>query len=56
MAMLAPSAANPEMAEAQLSATDYARERGAEVVALTVPQPMTVRINLYAASAPSPPR
>jgi N-acyl-D-aspartate/D-glutamate deacylase len=45
--VLAPSAANPEMAEAQLSATDYARERGAEVVALTVPQPMTVRINLY---------
>ncbi|MBW1885173.1 MAG: amidohydrolase family protein, partial [Deltaproteobacteria bacterium] len=46
--VLAPSGSNPEMAENQLSATDYARERGAEVLALTVPQPMTVRINLYA--------
>jgi len=31
---------------AQLSASDYARERGGEVVALAIPQPMTVRINL----------
>ncbi len=44
---LAPSVANTEMIEAQLSASDYARARGAEVVALTVPQPMTVRLNLY---------
>ena len=44
--VLAPAAANQEMVEAQLSATDYARERGAEVVALTVPQPMQVRLNL----------
>ncbi len=44
--VLAPAAANQEMIEAQLSATDYARERGAEVVALTVPQPMQVRLNL----------
>jgi N-acyl-D-aspartate/D-glutamate deacylase len=44
--VLAPSAGNESMVEAQLSATDYARERGAEVVALTVPQAMTVRINL----------
>ena len=45
--VLAPSSANPEGMPAQLSATDYARERGAEVIALTVPQPMTVRINLH---------
>jgi N-acyl-D-aspartate/D-glutamate deacylase len=44
--VLAPSAGNREMVEAQLSATDYARARGAEVVALTVPQAMQVRINL----------
>ena len=44
--MLAPSAGNESMVEAQLSATNYARERGAEVIALTVPQAMTVRINL----------
>ena len=46
--VLAPTSANPELVDAQLSATDYARERGAEVVALTVPQPMTIRINLHA--------
>jgi N-acyl-D-aspartate/D-glutamate deacylase len=44
--VLAPAAANQDVVEAQLSATDYARERGAEVVALTVPQPMQVRLNL----------
>jgi N-acyl-D-aspartate/D-glutamate deacylase len=44
--VLAPSAGNAEMIEQQLSASDYARERGAEVVALTVPQAMQVRINL----------
>jgi N-acyl-D-aspartate/D-glutamate deacylase len=44
--VLAPSAGNREMVEQQLSASDYARERGAEVVALTVPQAMQVRINL----------
>jgi N-acyl-D-aspartate/D-glutamate deacylase len=46
--VLAPQADGSEIAEAQLSATDFARERGAEVLALTVPQPMTVRINLKA--------
>jgi N-acyl-D-aspartate/D-glutamate deacylase len=44
--VLAPSAANPRLVEAQLSASDFARARGAEVVALTVPQAMSVRINL----------
>ncbi|MCE2389887.1 MAG: D-aminoacylase [Proteobacteria bacterium] len=33
-------------ADAQLSASDHARERGGEVVALTVPQSMTIRLNL----------
>ncbi len=37
-----------QMNRKQLAATDEARAKGAEVVALTVPQPMTVRINLYA--------
>jgi N-acyl-D-aspartate/D-glutamate deacylase len=46
--VLAPSSANTQLIEEQLSATDYARERGAEVLALTVPQPITVRINLHA--------
>jgi N-acyl-D-aspartate/D-glutamate deacylase len=46
--VLAPTAANPQLVEDQLSASDYARERGAEVLALTVPQAMTVRINLHA--------
>ena len=44
--VLAPSASNGDYVAAQLSATDYARERGAEVLALTVPQAMSVRINL----------
>jgi N-acyl-D-aspartate/D-glutamate deacylase len=45
--VLAPSAANPRLVEAQLSASDFARAQGAEVVALTVPQAMSVRINLH---------
>jgi len=44
--VLAISAGNEESTEANLQATDYARERGAEVIALTVPQAMTIRINL----------
>jgi N-acyl-D-aspartate/D-glutamate deacylase len=46
--VLAPSSQSPELVDAQLSTSDYARERGAEVIALTVPQPMSVRINLHA--------
>jgi N-acyl-D-aspartate/D-glutamate deacylase len=46
--VLVPNAANIAHAEEQLKATDIARARGAEVVALTVPQPMTIRINLHA--------
>ena len=34
--------------ENQLSATDVARAQGGEVLALTVPQPITLRINLHA--------
>jgi N-acyl-D-aspartate/D-glutamate deacylase len=44
--VLAPTALAPQYTEAQLSASDYAAERGASVLALTVPQPPTVRINL----------
>ena len=46
--VLAPSSHNVEMVDQQLAATDIAREMGAEVIALTVPQPMTIRINLHA--------
>jgi N-acyl-D-aspartate/D-glutamate deacylase len=45
--VLAVSAGSEEMVQANLGATDYARERGAEVIALTVPQAMTIRINLH---------
>lgn len=44
--VLVPNAQNLAHAEGQLAATDIARKRGAEVIALTVPQPMTIRINL----------
>ncbi|MEE3328703.1 MAG: amidohydrolase family protein [Myxococcota bacterium] len=45
--VLTPSADNQEMTSAQLAASDYARSRGAEVLALTVPQPISVRLNLH---------
>lgn len=45
--LLAPSSQDPELVEAQLSAGDYAAARGATVLALTVPQTPTVRINLH---------
>jgi len=44
--VLAPTSQSAEMVEAQLGAGDYAAERGATVIALTVPQTPTVRINL----------
>jgi len=40
------TASNGSYVAAQLSATDYARARGAEVIALTVPDSTTLRINL----------
>lgn len=43
---VAVTAGNQEYVEAQLSATDHARSRGAEVIALTVPDNTTLRINL----------
>ncbi len=44
--VMAASSHNREQTERQLAATDLARARGPEVVALTVTQPMTIRINL----------
>jgi N-acyl-D-aspartate/D-glutamate deacylase len=44
--VLAPNAIAPQYTENQLSASDYAAERGAVVVALTPPATPTVRINL----------
>ncbi len=41
------AAGDAELMENQLSATDLARRNGGEVLALTVPQPITLRINLY---------
>lgn len=35
----------PDMYRSQLAASDYARERGGKVVALTLPQVMTLRLN-----------
>ena len=44
--VLAPNSLAPQHTEHQLSASDYAAERGAVVVALTPPAMPTVRINL----------
>jgi N-acyl-D-aspartate/D-glutamate deacylase len=44
--VLAPNALAPQYTENQLSASDYAKERGAVVVALTPPATPSVRINL----------
>jgi N-acyl-D-aspartate/D-glutamate deacylase len=40
---------NPALDDSQLGATDYARERGADVIALTPSQPVITRINLHSA-------
>jgi N-acyl-D-aspartate/D-glutamate deacylase len=39
---------DPEVVESQLDASDVARRNGGKVVALTVPQPVILRLNLYA--------
>ncbi len=44
--VLGVSSVNLTMTESQLSASDYARERGGIVIALTLPQTMTLRLNL----------
>lgn len=44
--VLGVSSLNTEMVAGQLSASDYARERGGTVIALTLPQTMTLRLNL----------
>jgi len=44
--VLSIAAYAPKMHESQLAASDRARERGAVVVALTLPQTMTMRLNL----------
>ena len=44
--LVAPSSEAPEVMESQLAASDYAAERGARVLALTVPQEIRGRINL----------
>ncbi|MEM7079716.1 MAG: amidohydrolase family protein [Pseudomonadota bacterium] len=41
------SAGNPRVMENQLSASDAALAAGGDIRALTIPQPITIRINLY---------
>jgi N-acyl-D-aspartate/D-glutamate deacylase len=43
--LLAPTSGNPEMHVHQLSSSDYAATQGAWVLALTVPQPMVLRLS-----------
>ena len=45
--LVAPSSDAPEVTDNQLAASDYAAERGAVVLALTVPQEIEGRINLH---------
>ena len=44
--VLAVSSYNRELCDGQLDASDYAAQRGGRVVALTLPQTMTLRLNL----------
>ncbi len=41
------NAGDPETMANQLSASDFARANGGDVRALTIPQPITIRINLF---------
>ncbi|MBK7949217.1 MAG: amidohydrolase family protein [Deltaproteobacteria bacterium] len=47
--LIAPRSDMPEVAINQLAASDYAAERGAVVLALTVPQEIVGRVNLHSA-------
>ena len=49
--LVAPRADMPEVLENQMSASDYAAERGAVVLALTVPQELAGRVNLVSGFA-----
>ena len=49
--LVAPCSDMPEVALNQLGASDYAAERGAVVLALTVPQEIGGRVNLHSAFA-----
>jgi N-acyl-D-aspartate/D-glutamate deacylase len=49
--LIAPRSDMPEVAINQLGASDYAAERGAVVLALTVPQEIEGRVNLHSAFA-----
>ncbi len=49
--LMAPRSDMPEVMENQLSASDYAAERGAVVLALTVPQELSGRVNLLSGFA-----
>ena len=44
--VLAPSSLNPDLSHDQLKASDTAERMGGKVVALSVPEPMKLRINL----------
>ena len=44
--VLAVSSYNGDLYRGQLDASDYAARRGGRVIALTLPQSMTLRLNL----------